>query len=60
MEKLLKIEEAAQILASSPRTIRKWIGERRLGSVKIGKSVRISASEIERIQKQGRREAISL
>ena len=60
MEQLMRIEKAAQVLDCSPKTIRKWVYERKIQIVKVGKSVRIAASEIERLQKAGKREAIAL
>ena len=60
MEQLFRIERAAEILDVSPKTLRKWWYERRIQIIKVGGSVRIAASEIERLQKAGKREAIAL
>jgi excisionase family DNA binding protein len=45
-ETLLTYEEAAELIAVSPITLRKWVTERRIPHYKIGKSVRFSAREI--------------
>jgi excisionase family DNA binding protein len=61
MESLLKIEKVASMLDISPKTIRKWLAERKIASVKVGvKSVRISSGEVQRIIEAGKREKISL
>lgn len=46
MEELLTIEEVAKQLKISKATVRRHIKEGRLGAVKIGKVVRISADEV--------------
>jgi excisionase family DNA binding protein len=51
--KLLKVPEAAEILALSQKTIWQWIGERRIGVVRLGRAVRIPLSEIERLLEVG-------
>ena len=51
--KLLKVPEAADALALSPKTIWQWIGERRIGVVRLGRAVRIPQSEIERLLEKG-------
>ena len=40
------ITEAARELNLSPTTVRSWIGQRRIGHTKLGRSVRIPAGEI--------------
>lgn len=60
MQQLYRIEEAAKILALSPKTLRKWIYERKINYVKVGGAVRISVSELERIMEGGERERIAL
>jgi excisionase family DNA binding protein len=47
--RVYSIETAAELLAVSPWTIRKWISERRIDSAKIGSRRVIPASEIKRI-----------
>lgn len=51
--KLLKVPEAADILALSPKTVWQWIGERRIGVVRLGRAVRVPLSEIERLMEEG-------
>lgn len=50
---LFRVEQAAAKLAVKPKTLRNWIGERRIGVHRIGRSVRIPGSEIERILAEG-------
>jgi excisionase family DNA binding protein len=45
------VNEAAEIFGVKPLTIRRWIKNGKLKSVKIVGSVRISIEEIERLQK---------
>jgi excisionase family DNA binding protein len=51
MEKMYSLKETAEILSLAVVTLRKWIGEGTLKSVKIGSAVRIPESEILRLQK---------
>ena len=51
--KLLKVPEAAELLDLSPKTLWQWIGERRIGVVRLGRAVRIPLSEIERLIEEG-------
>ena len=52
--KLLKISEAAEQLSVKPKTLRSWIGAKRVTVVRPGGwSIRIPASEIERIVAEG-------
>lgn len=51
--KLLKVPEAAELLALSQKTVWQWIAERRIGVVRLGRSVRIPHSEIERLVEEG-------
>ena len=60
MKRALTIDEAGESLGLSGKTIRKWANERRIASVKLGKALRIPAEEIDRLLRDGRREAISL
>ena len=46
---LLRVREAAEMLGVSPHTVRSWIGSRRLGSVRMGRAVRVPLAEVERI-----------
>jgi excisionase family DNA binding protein len=51
--KLVKVPEAALMLALSPKTLWQWIGERRIGVVRLGRAVRVPQSEIERLMEEG-------
>lgn len=51
--RLLKVPEAAETLALSQKTIWQWIGERRIGVVRLGRAVRIPQSEIDRLMEEG-------
>ncbi len=46
--KLLTIKETAARLNVSPWTIRRWIYGKELGSVKLGRAIRVSMDEITR------------
>lgn len=48
-DKVYSIETAAQMLALSPWTLRKWISERKIASCKIGSRRVIPAFEVNRI-----------
>lgn len=51
--KLLKVPEAAEMLALSQKTVWQWIGERRIGVIRLGRAVRIPLSEVERLMEEG-------
>jgi excisionase family DNA binding protein len=51
--KFLTVAQAAEALNLSPFTIRAWIARRQIGVVRLGRSVRIPVSEIERLTTQG-------
>jgi excisionase family DNA binding protein len=51
--KLLKVPEAAEMLTLSQKTVWQWIGERRIGVVRLGRAVRVPLSEIERLMQEG-------
>jgi excisionase family DNA binding protein len=50
---LLTITEFATALRLKPSCIRRWIGERRIETVRVGRLVRIPSTEIERIICEG-------
>lgn len=56
--KLVKVPEAAELLALSQKTVWQWIGERRIGVVRLGRAVRVPLSEIERLMEEGTTPAI--
>ncbi len=48
-DRVYSIETAAEMLALSPWTLRKWISERKIASCKIGARRLVPASEVSRI-----------
>ena len=52
-QRLMSVKQAAAALALAPATIRLWIGQRRIGHVRLGRAIRIRASEVERILAAG-------
>jgi excisionase family DNA binding protein len=57
-EQARTVREAAEELGLSPATIRAWIRQRKIGYVRLGRAVRIPASEIGRIVERGTVHAI--
>jgi excisionase family DNA binding protein len=57
MDKLLTVEEAAERLGTSVRFVRRLIFERRIPFIKIGRHVRIVASDVDAFIAAGRVEA---
>ncbi len=51
--KLLKVPEAAAILALSQKALWQWIYARRISVVRLGRAVRVPLSEIERLIEEG-------
>ena len=51
---MLTVEEAAERLGTSPRFVRRLITERRIAFSKIGRHVRLSASDVEAFIRAGR------
>jgi excisionase family DNA binding protein len=53
-QQLLRVEEAAELLAVRPSTVRAWLLHRRIGKVRVGRrAVRILAAEVERVITEG-------
>jgi excisionase family DNA binding protein len=50
---LLTVDEAAEQLAIKRPTVRAWMARRKIGYVRLGRAVRIPASEIDRLLEQG-------
>jgi excisionase family DNA binding protein len=59
-DKMLTVPEAAARLRLSPAAIRAWVMRRRISYCKLGRSVRISESEITRLITAGSMPAIDL
>jgi len=53
----LTVDQTAKVLNLSPFTIRAWIGQRRLGHVRLGRAIRVPMSEINRLLEAGTRPA---
>jgi excisionase family DNA binding protein len=47
------VKEAADELGLSPHTIRLWIAQRKIGHVRLGRAVRVPATEIARLVERG-------
>ena len=56
----LNVKETARALGLSPYTVRSWIAQRRLGHVRLGRSVRVPMSEVTRILDDNFRPAKSM
>lgn len=57
--KLLRVEEVADVLGLRVSTVRRMVFERRVPTVKIGRSVRIPQEAIDRIIAKGWRESVA-
>jgi excisionase family DNA binding protein len=55
--KLLTVVEAGEALRIKPATIRAWVLRRTITSFRVGRAVRISTEEVERILRDGLRPA---
>jgi excisionase family DNA binding protein len=53
VDQLYSIEAAAELLSLSPWTLRAWITQKRIGSVKLGSRRLIAQSEIKRLIREG-------
>jgi excisionase family DNA binding protein len=51
--KLLKVPEAAELLALSQKTVWQWIAMRKIGVIRLGRAVRVPESEIDRLMSEG-------
>jgi excisionase family DNA binding protein len=50
---LVTVDEAAGLLACTPAAIRKWLAQRRLGRVKVGRLTRLRLEDIQRVSIEG-------
>lgn len=50
---LLRVAEASKLLGVKEDTVRAWLVQRRMSSVKLGAAVRIPSDEIERLIREG-------
>jgi len=56
---LLRVSEVARELALEESTIRKWVFQRRLPVVRLGRSIRIKKTDVEELMKKGLRPAVA-
>jgi excisionase family DNA binding protein len=54
---LLTIQEFATALRVKPSCVRRWVGERKITIVHVGRLVRIPCTEVSRIVSEGTRRA---
>jgi len=59
-KRLLTIPEFADALRVKPSCVRRWVTEGKVSSVKVGRLVRVFATEVERIISAGTRPASRL
>ena len=59
METLISVKETAKLLNCSEAAIRKWIFQRRLPIVKLGRLTRLRVSDIETMVAEGSRAPLS-
>jgi len=53
LPRLRTVQEAASDLCVSVHTVRAWISRRKLGSVRLGRSIRIPSDDIARLVEEG-------
>jgi excisionase family DNA binding protein len=53
MSRQYTVKQAAEELNVSVHTIRAWVAQRRIGHVRLGRAVRVPASEIQRLLDKG-------
>ena len=53
MDRLLTVKQAAEMLACSEAAIRKWLYQRRLTRVKVGRLTRVRLSDVEMLVSEG-------
>ena len=58
LEHHITVSHMARVLGLQESTIRRWVLEKRITYHKFGRAVRIPVSELERLIREGRREAI--
>ncbi len=52
-DKFYTVKEVSAIFSKHQRTVWRWIADGKLDAIKIGRSVRIPTSEVERLKKGG-------
>ena len=59
MDQLITVKEAARLLACSEAAVRKWVFQRRLPVVKVGRLTRLRQRDLEALIADGTRAATS-
>ena len=54
---LLTVDAVAKVLSVTPACIRRWVFERKIATVKLGRLVRIPSDEVQRLIQSGLRPA---
>jgi excisionase family DNA binding protein len=52
-QRLVTVQEAADLLGLSPYTLYAWIAQRRIVHTRLGRAVRIPAAEVRRLIREG-------
>jgi excisionase family DNA binding protein len=53
MNQLVTVKQAAEMLAVSEAAVRKWLYQRRLQAVKVGRLTRLRMADIQRVAAEG-------
>ena len=53
MEKLLSVKETAEVLGCSEAAIRKWLYQKHLPCVKVGRLTRLRSEDVDRVASVG-------
>jgi excisionase family DNA binding protein len=56
MDQLVSVKDAAKLLACSQAAVRKWVYQRRLPIVKVGRLTRLRLSDLEALVARGLRQ----
>lgn len=56
MDQLLTVKQAAELLACSEAAVRKWLYQRRLAVVKVGRLTRLRVRDLEALVTNGLRQ----
>lgn len=59
MDRLLSVKQAAEVLSCSEAAIRKWLYQRRLPVVKVGRLTRLRVGDLEALVAKGLRPSLS-
>ena len=53
MSQLISVEDAAKLLSCSPAAVRKWLYQKRLRAVKVGRLTRLRLEDVEHVASRG-------